>query len=399
MDFIYLDAAATTPPHIDVIEEIKRIQLEHWGNPSSIHQLGINASEILERSRNSIALKLNSCSEEIVFTSGASESNDLAIRAISNSVQKGRVVISTVEHPSIKNTVNQLKELGWEVLYWPVDNKGVVKIDIINEILSPPTKFVSLIWGQGEIGTIQPINIIGQACKDRNILFHTDATQVLANGLFDWEKLNVDLLSASSHKLQGPKGVGMLMIKKNSRSKIKPFNTGGMQESSLRSGTQSVPSIAGFAVAINLINKNIEIDNYSTIFSEDKVSLFTNKLNEKLTSNNRLTPTGHDKYRIPNHLSFICHTTSKQPLLGRDVVRQLSKRNIYASSGSACSSSNHGPNSILTAINIDTIYRESGIRFSVGPWIDNYDIDNIYDLVNDSLVELENKVQITNYDG
>ena len=217
MNNIYLDASATTPPHIDVINKLKDIQSECWGNPSSIHKVGVFAREILERSRLSIANKLKASSDDIFFTSGATESNYLSLKVVSNTIDKGRLVISSVEHPSINLIANQLLNDGWDIKYWPVDRYGIIDLDLLEEILSPPTKLVSIIWGQSEIGSIQPINLIGMECKKRNILFHTDATQVLPSGLIDWSKLNVDMLSASAHKLQGPKCIGLLMLPKGVR--------------------------------------------------------------------------------------------------------------------------------------------------------------------------------------
>ena len=185
MKNIYLDASATTPPHIDVINKLKDIQFECWGNPSSIHKVGVIARDILERSRLSIANKLKASSDEIFFTSGATESNYLALKSVSKNLDKGRLVISSVEHPSINLIANQLRNDGWDIKYWPVDNYGIIDLDLLDQMLSAPTKIVSIIWGQSEIGSIQPINLIGMECKKRNILFHTDATQVLPSGLFD----------------------------------------------------------------------------------------------------------------------------------------------------------------------------------------------------------------------
>ena len=259
MKDIYLDASATTPPHLDVITKLKDIQFECWGNPSSIHKVGVIAREILERSRLSIANKLKASSDELFFTSGATESNYLALKAVSNNLDKGRIVISSVEHPSINLIANQLRNEGWDIKYWPVDRYGIIDLDLLEEVLSPPTKLVSIIWGQSEIGSIQPINLIGMECKKRNILFHTDATQVLPCGLIDWSNLNVDMLSASAHKLQGPKGIGLLMLRKGIQDLLMKNPSYGFKIGSIRSGTESVPLIAGFSTAIDLLNEYIAV--------------------------------------------------------------------------------------------------------------------------------------------
>ena len=393
MNNIYLDASATTPPHIDVINKLKDIQSECWGNPSSIHKVGVFAREILERSRLSIANKLKASSDEIFFTSGATESNYLSLKVVSNNLDKGRLVISSVEHPSINLIANQLHNDGWDIKYWPVDRYGIINLDLLEEILSPPTKMVSIIWGQSEIGAIQPINLIGNECKKRNILFHTDATQVLPSGLIDWSKLNVDMLSASAHKLQGPKGIGLLMLRRGVRELLLNDPSYGFKNGSIRSGTESVPLIAGFSTAIDLLNEYIEVTDNQTLFPENNVSKMTSLLKKNLVKNKQLTFIGPHRERLPNNLSFLCHTKSMIPVKGRAIVRLLSQHGVYISSGSACSSSIQGPNPILVAINVDKPLQESGLRITIGPWISNDDINSVSNIIYESLQSLELKKQ------
>ena len=393
MKDIYLDASATTPPHLDVINKVKDIQFECWGNPSSIHNVGIIAREILERSRLSIANKLKASSDELFFTSGATESNYLALKAVSNNLDKGRIVISSVEHPSINLIANQLRNEGWDIKYWPVDTYGIIDLNLLEEVLSPPTKLVSIIWGQSEIGSIQPINLIGMECKKRNILFHTDATQVLPCGLIDWSNLNVDMLSASAHKLQGPKGIGLLMLRKGIQDLLMKNPSYGFKNGSIRSGTESVPLIAGFSTAIDLLNEYIEVKDNQTLFPVNNVSKMTSRLKKNLINNKHLTFIGPDIERLPNNLSFLCHTESMIPIKGREIVRLLSKHGVYISSGSACSSSIQGPNPILVAINVDKTFQESGLRITIGPWISNEDINSVSNIIYESLQSLELKKQ------
>ena len=393
MKDIYLDASATTPPHLDVINKLKDIQFECWGNPSSIHKVGVIAREILERSRLSIANKLKASSDELFFTSGATESNYLALKAVSNNLDKGRIVISSVEHPSINLIANQLRNEGWDIKYWPVDSYGIIDLDLLEEVLSPPTKLVSIIWGQSEIGSIQPINLIGMECKKRNILFHTDATQVLPCGLIDWSNLNVDMLSASAHKLQGPKGIGLLMLRKGIQDLLMKNPSYGFKNGSIRSGTESVPLIAGFSTAIDLLNEYIEVKDNQTLFPVNNVSKMTSRLKKNLINNKHLTFIGPDIERLPNNLSFLCHTESMIPIKGREIVRLLSKHGVYISSGSACSSSIQGPNPILVAINVDKTFQESGLRITIGPWISNDDITSVSNIIFESLQTLELKKQ------
>ena len=393
MNNIYLDASATTPPHIDVINKLKDIQIECWGNPSSIHKAGVIAREILERSRLSIANKLIAASDEIFFTSGATESNYLALKVLSNNLDKGRIVISRVEHPSVNLIANQLHNEGWDIKYWPVDRHGIIKLEHMEEMLSAPTNLVSIIWGQSEIGSIQPINLIGRECKKRKILFHTDATQVLPSGLIDWSNLNVDMLSASAHKLQGPKGIGLLMLRKGIRDLLMNDPSYGFKNGSIRSGTESVPLIAGFSTAIDLLNGYIEVNSNQTLFPENNVSKMTSLLKKNLVKNKQLTFIGSDNERLPNNLSFLCHTESMIPIKGREIVRLLSKHGVYISSGSACSSSSQGPNPILVAINIDKPLQESGLRITIGPWISNDDINSVSNIIYELLQSLELKKQ------
>ena len=393
MKDIYLDASATTPPHLDVINKLKDIQFECWGNPSSIHKVGVIAREILESSRLSIANKLKASSDELFFTSGATESNYLALKAVSNNLDKGRIVISSVEHPSINLIANQLRNEGWDIKYWPVDSYGIIDLDLLEEVLSPPTKLVSIIWGQSEIGSIQPINLIGMECKKRNILFHTDATQVLPCGLIDWSNLNVDMLSASAHKLQGPKGIGLLMLRKGIQDLLMKNPSYGFKNGSIRSGTESVPLIAGFSTAIDLLNEYIEVKDNQTLFPVNNVSKMTSRLKKNLINNKHLTFIGPDIERLPNNLSFLCHTESMIPIKGREIVRLLSKNGVYISSGSACSSSIQGPNPILVAINVDKTFQESGLRITIGPWISNDDITSVSNIIFESLQTLDLKKQ------
>jgi len=393
MNYIYLDASATTPPHIDVINKLKDIQIECWGNPSSIHREGVIAREILERSRMSIANKLKAPSDEIFFTSGATESNYLALKGVSNNLDKGRIVITSVEHPSINLIANQLLSDGWDVKYWPVDLHGIIDLDLLEEMLSPPTKLVSIIWGQSEIGSIQPINLIGMECKKRNIIFHTDATQVLPSGLIDWSNLKVDMLSASAHKLQGPKGIGLLMLRKGIKDLLTNNPLYGFKNGSIRSGTESVPLIAGFSTAIDLLNEYIEVNDKQTLFPVNNVSKMTSLLKRNLVKNKQLTFIGPHRDRLPNNLSFLCHTESMLPIKGREIVRLLSKHGVCISSGSACSSSSQGPNPILVAINVDKPLQESGLRITIGPWISNDDINSVSNIINESLQSFELKKQ------
>ncbi len=385
VNYYYLDACATTPLHPQVIEKINHIQSNFWGNPSSLHTIGIQAAEVLERSRLQLSAKLKCGLDEIIFTSGATESINLAIKGLTGNLNPGRIVISNVEHPATIAAAESLKSIGWDVKYWEVDNKGMIRLDLLEEYLSPPTKVVSLIWGQSEIGTVQPVKIVGEQCRNRNIIFHLDATQVLPHGYFECEDFNFDLLSASSHKIQGPKGIGLLICKSHIQKDITPINQGGNQQNLLRSGTEPVNLIAGFTKAIELLTDKIKIKDTSTLFPSSKVSLMTDQLGYELSLLPNLIRIGHLLERIPNHLSYIVVDNNSNPINGRFLVRELSKRGIYVSSGTACSSSNEINKTVLQSINIKNDLQNSLLRISLGPWISKRDLNTIKKRIKDTI--------------
>ena len=227
---IYLDACATAPLRPGVLQRMIEIQDRAWANPSSLHGLGLKAAEALERARLQIADKLSADHRDVVFTSGATESVHLALQGLAASRSPGRVVISAVEHPAVFGAARLLAKHGWDVAEWPVDAWGRIRLELLDELLAPPTQIVSMVWGQGEVGTIQPLITVAEACKRRGIPIHTDATQVLSQGLPSWKNFPVDLLSCSAHKSGGPRGIGLLMTRQSLRSELDPLFSGGGQE-------------------------------------------------------------------------------------------------------------------------------------------------------------------------
>ena len=248
---IYLDAAATTPPLANVLRRMEQVQRDAWANPSSLHSPGLIAAEALGRSRAQIAAALNAESDQLIFTSGATESVHLALLGASAQQPAGRLVISAVEHPAVEAAARVLVQRGWSLERWPVDATGVLKLDQLDRLLAPPTRMVSLIWAQSEVGTLQPLLRIGGACRERGVVIHTDATQLLPQGLIDWSSLPIDLLSFSSHKLQGPRGVGLLLHRQGVI--LQPLQGGGGQEGGHRAGTEPVALIAGLAEALQIL--------------------------------------------------------------------------------------------------------------------------------------------------
>ncbi len=364
---IYLDASSTTPLASNVLNRINDVYTKAWGNPSTIHQLGIYAAEELERSRQLISSLFNDKHSKVFFTSGATESVHLAILGATRNTSPGRIVISAVEHPSVIYAASLLCKKGWEVLEWPVNQFGQVDLDIIDKILQPPTSFVSVIWAQSEIGSIQPILEIGLACKRLNIPFHTDATQILSNYVPDLSKYNVDLLSASAHKFNGPKGVGLLVNTSNSKVKINKLQGGGNQELGVRSGTEAVPLISGMSLAL----QNIKFDT-SINRDDSKIKMvkdLTDLLRRDLSLINNIDFTGHPQKRLSNHISMIVKDKSDSPILGTELVRRLSQKGVYASSSTACHSGLLDESHVLKALGISSRLCKSGLRFTLGSWL------------------------------
>lgn len=382
---VYLDACATTPPSVEVIKCIEDVQRFAWANPSSLHAPGLLAAERLERSRQTIAKSFKANADEVVFTSGATESVHMALMGVARSMQPGRLVISAVEHPAVEAASNQLRREGWQICHWPVDGFGRVKLDHLETLLSPPTSLVSLIWGQSEVGTIQPIKTIGLACRERGIQFHTDATQVLREGLLNWSQLPVDLLSASAHKFQGPKGVGLLLIRPEHSTMLLPLQSGGGQEQGLRAGTEPVALIAGMAKAVEQLYLPIAGCPGSNLNIQERVQNMRDGLNIELQKIAGLRFTGHPNDRLTHHISLLVATADGQPVPARAVVRELARRGVAASSGSACSSGRSQNSHVLEAMQVDAEWLQSGLRFSLGPWLLEKNMEVIPDLLNQAI--------------
>ncbi|KGG15272.1 MULTISPECIES: cysteine desulfurase family protein [unclassified Prochlorococcus] len=390
-NLIYLDASATTPPHPDVIQEIYNVQKELWGNPSSLHSVGIKALDLLERSRLSIAKKFNVKSDQVIFTSGATESIHLALKGIAPNINPGRIVISSVEHPSVIAAAESLSKYGWIIDYWPVDSFGSIDLSLTDKFLSAPTKMISLIWGQNEVGTLMPIPLIAKECKKRKIYFHTDATQIISQGTFDFKSLGVNSFSASAHKFRGPKGIGFLIIDNEYLEQLIPIQGGGLQENGYRSGTPSVALAHGMAIALELVNVQSTISNNKLIFNDTNTTLLTKKLYESLLKIEHLDFIGDKLNRLPNHISFIVKSKTNQPISARRLVRELSEKGIFVSSGSACSSNSIPKNNVLKSMGIDPKLYGSSIRISLGNWIENLDTNSLRLTISSTIEHISNQ--------
>ena len=365
----YLDCAATTPLAPEVQAEIQRVDREAWANPSSLHAFGLAAAEQLERSRQQIAAKLG-CSGDLIFTSGGSESIHLALLGAAAELWDGqgaapRLLLSAVEHPATEAAALQLQRQGWQLERIPVDRQGLIDLAVLESRLAPPTRLVSLIWGQSEVGTLQPMDLIGRLCRQAGVLLHVDAVQVAAQRPIDFDALPIDLLSVASHKLSGPRGVGALLIQ--DQVQVRPIQSGGGQERGIRAGTEPVPLIAGFAKALELLN----IQRFQG--TEDPLIARRDALLTGLLQLPGVELTGPDprqdpEQRLANHISLLVASPQGLPLSGRSVVRAMSRLGYGISSGSACSSSKDAGSPILEAMGMTPERSLSGLRLSLGSW-------------------------------
>lgn len=370
---IYLDYSATTPPRAEAIAAMHTAMEQQWGNPSSLHHWGNRAATALERSRQQVAELINApAPESIVFTAGGSEANNLAVLGISRHFSTPQhLVISAVEHSAIAEPARQLEDQGWQVTSLPVDSRGAVSPDRLQAALQPNTALVSIIYGQSEVGTLQPIAELGAIARAGGVLFHTDAVQVAGRLPIDVQQLPVDLLSLSSHKIYGPQGTGALYIRPcagRPGSQLKtplPIIVGGGQEGGLRSGTQAVPNIVGFGVAAMLAASEMPAETLRLIHLRDRLFALLKDVPE-------LTPTGDPRHRLPHHVSFCL---PQGEVTGKTLVRQMNLAGIGISAGSACHSGQLSPSPILQAMGYRDRAATSGIRLTLGRHTTAADVD------------------------
>ncbi len=380
-DLIYFDHASTSPLSNNVLETINKCYENFWGNVSSTHKFGVDCALKLEKIRNDIALLFNADLDDIIFTSGSTESISLVFNQVSDNFKAQNITISSVEHNATIIASNRLKKRGWQINKWPVDYEGHIKLDEYKKYINKKTKLVSIIWGQSEIGTLQPVQKIGQKCIEENILFHVDGTQIISNGIFNWRKLNCDLLSLSAHKFGGPKGIGILLTTKESRKILINNDISKSQENSIRPGTQSLALISGLHKALENIQGRIYHSNKKLYFKNNNLNLISNYLLSKLQNNNKVEITGSLINRLPNHLSFILLNKKFIPIEAYKIINFMSDNNIAISSGSACSSSSKEPSVILKNLNITQNKLFSNIRVSFSNNNNMHEVDKFYDLI------------------
>ncbi|MGZ6209799.1 MAG: cysteine desulfurase NifS [Syntrophales bacterium] len=366
MKKIYLDNAATTPTDARVIEAMLPFFLQVYGNPSSLHAFGQKAKYAIEEARHIVAQFIGAQQEEIVFTSGGTESNNSAIKGVAYARHdKGNhIITSKIEHHAVLETCHFLEKQGFEVTYIPIDEFGLIEPGDVKRAITARTILISIMHANNEIGTIEPIAEIGKIAREKEIYFHTDAVQTFGHIQINVSELNVDLLSASGHKLYGPKGVGILYVRKGVR--MLPFLHGGDQEQGRRASTHNVPGIVGFGKAVELAKKEMEIEIEQLTLLRDKL---IKGILDKIAYA-RLN--GHPKERLPNNVNV-----SISYVEGESMLLNLDMEGIACSTGSACTSSSLEPSHVLAAIGLPHGLAHGSLRFSLGRLTSEEDIDYV----------------------
>lgn len=363
----FLDFASTTPVDPRVMEEMDPYFNQMYGNSSSIHRFGQQAENALENARLKVAKILGSKPGEIIFTSCGSESDNLALRGVAfaerNSRNASHILISPVEHPAVTNTAYQLRDLhGFDVELLPVDQFGMVNPEDVSASIRSNTAVVSVIYGNNEIGTINPIDEIGKICQEHGVPFHTDAVQAAAHLPVNVKALNVDLMSIGAHKFYGPKGIGALYVREGTN--IIPMLTGGGQEHSLRAGTHNTPYIVGLAKAFELAQNG----------REERLKFFLSMRDQIIEEITKSIPstklTGHPFHRLPNHASFVFKDVD-----GNSLLMMLDVAGFACSSGSACKTGDPEPSDILVALGLPREWSLGSLRVTLGISTKSQDIE------------------------
>ncbi len=377
MNRIYLDNAATTEPAPVVIEAMLSCLQKTYGNPSSLHSVGLEARGLIESVRRKMAAFINASPDEVIFTGSGTESNNTVIKGIAQSLQdKGHHIISTaIEHYAVHEPLSFLEEQGFKVTYLPNDEAGLVDPDDLKKAISEKTILVSVMHANNEIGTIEPIRELGAICRERGIYFHTDAVQTFGHLPIDVQEMNIDLLSASAHKLYGPKGVGLLYARKG--VKMKPLLHGGDQEKRRRASTENTPGIAGFAKAVELAASEMEREALRQTRLRDR--LISALL--ELVPESRLN--GHPKLRLPNNINM-----SFAYVEGEAMLLNLDMQGIAVSTGSACTSASLEPSHVLTALGLTKELSHGSLRFSLGRSTTEEEIEQVISVLPPIIAQL-----------
>lgn len=356
MDIIYLDNSATTRIKTEVLNEMMPYLTTEYGNASSLYSIGRKAKKAIEKARQQVAELINCNPHEIYFTGSGSESDNTALKgfAYANREKGNHIITSKIEHPAILETCKTLERQGFEVSYINVDENGIIKLEELKNAIKPSTILISVMAANNEIGTIEPIEEIARIAHDQNIVFHTDAVQAIGNMPIDVEQMGIDMLSLSGHKINAPKGIGVLYIKSGIR--VEKYINGGHQERKQRAGTENVAGIVGIGKACELANKNM--DTHIKNLARTR-NYYLSRLQKEMPDKIRIN--GTMKNRLPGNANV-----SFEGVNASELIFKLDEKGICVSSGSACSSGNTSPSHVLTAINVPEKYLNSAIRTTFG---------------------------------
>lgn len=363
---VYLDHSATTYVKKEVLNEMLPYFTDNYGNASSLYSIARSTKSVIDKARDKVAKALGSRSDEVYFTSGGCEADNWAIKGIAfaNKNKGNHIITTSIEHPAVLNTCKYLEKNGFEVTYLSVDSEGLINIDELKSSIKDTTILISVMFANNEIGTIQPIKEVGKIAKEKGIIFHTDAVQAIGYVDIDVNELNIDLLSLSAHKFYGPKGVGVLYIRKG--TKIDNLIHGGGQERKKRAGTENTAFIAGIGKAIEMVTTNIEEKNKGIIEKRDRLlkgileRIPYTKVNGSLSS------------RLPNNVNI-----SFEFIEGEGLLLLLDLAGICASTGSACSSGSLDPSHVLLAIGLPHEIAHGSLRLTLGEATTNEEIDYV----------------------
>lgn len=367
---VYLDYAATTPTDPEVCEAMGPYFHETYGNPSSVHAFGQSARRAVEGAREIIASFIGAKPEEIVFTSGGTESNNFALKGVAGALRKrgDHVITSKIEHHAVLEPCRFLEEQGYRVTWLPVDEQGRIDPSDVEKAMTDRTVLISVMHANNEIGTIQPIEAIGRVARERNIPFHTDAVQTVGHIPVHVDALGVDLLSASGHKFYGPKGVGFLYIRRGTR--IQPFLHGGSQERGLRASTHNVPAIVGLGKAVAVARERMAVE-------ESRLAALRDRMIQGIVSGvAHVRLNGHPALRLPNNVNMTFAGVE-----GESLLLNLDMEGVACSTGSACTASNIEPSHVLIALGLSREAAQGALRFSLGRHTTEGDVDGVVDLL------------------
>ncbi len=373
---IYMDYAATTFVKSEVIEEMKLYFDEYFGNPSSVYRISRRTKMAVMNAREKIAKIINANRDEIFFTSGGSESDNWAIKgtAFANREKGNHIITTGIEHPAVMNTCRYMEEQGFKVTYVPVDKFGIVDIKKLEGAIREDTLLVSVIFANNEIGTLEPIKEIGDMCRKRGVLLHTDAVQAVGIVPVDVKEMNIDLLSMSSHKFYGPKGIGALYIRKG--VKIDSLIHGGSQERGKRAGTENISGIVGMGKALEIAASNMDRES-------KRLSYLRDKMIEELLSIPGTSLNGHKINRLPGNVNISFDSVGAEIL-----VMALDNKGICVSAGSACSAGAIEPSHVLKCIGLSDDGAKSSIRISLGAGTSEEDIYYVADIIKNTVFRL-----------